>query len=271
VSASAPAPATTPVLRTRGLTRRFGGLVAVGGVDLELTPGRLLGVIGPNGAGKSTLINLITGHLKPTTGTVEVDGRNLTGARPWRVAHAGVARTFQIVKPFRGMTVVDNVVVAVLHERGGHRRLGDARQEAERVLERVGLAARAGASPAELTVADARRLELAKALALRPRALLLDEVLAGLRPAEIDPALELIDGLRSDGLALLMVEHLVRAIAAVSDEILVLHHGEVLTRGPARQVLADPRVVEAYLGSRYAARNTGGSVPAPRRPPEEQP
>jgi branched-chain amino acid transport system ATP-binding protein len=246
----------TAVLRTQGLTRRFGGLVAVGGVDLELTAGRLLGVIGPNGAGKSTLINLITGHLKPSAGTVEVGGRDLTGARPWRVAHAGVARTFQIVKPFRGMSVLDNVVVAVLHGPGGRgRRLAAARAEAVEVLDRVGLAGRASASPAELTVADARRLELAKALALRPTALLLDEVLAGLRPAEIEPALELIDGLRRDGLALLMVEHLVRAIAAVSDEVLVLHHGEVLTRGPAQQVLADDRVVEAYLGSRYARRH----------------
>jgi branched-chain amino acid transport system ATP-binding protein len=252
------------VLRTRGLSRRFGGLLAVTGVDLDLTAGRLLGVIGPNGAGKSTLINLITGHLKPTSGTVEVDGRDLTGARPWRVAHAGVARTFQIVKPFRGMTVVDNVVVAVLHERGARRRLGAARATAMQVLDRVGLAARADASPAELSVADARRLELAKALALRPRALLLDEVLAGLRPAEIEPALELIDRLRRDGLALLMVEHLVRAIAAVSDEILVLHHGEVLTRGPADRVLADSRVVEAYLGSRYATRHQATGVPRPR-------
>ncbi|HEX6499180.1 MAG TPA: ABC transporter ATP-binding protein [Micromonosporaceae bacterium] len=244
------------ILAARKLSRQFGGLRAVADVDLDLYPGKLLGVIGPNGAGKSTLINLLTGHLRPTTGQVVIDGRDLTGARPWRIAHAGVARTFQIVKPFRGMTVLDNVVVAEVFGPGGiGRRLGGARRAALEVLDRVGLADRADAAPAELSVADARRLELAKALALRPRVLLLDEVLAGLRPAEIEPALRLIDGLRADGLALLMVEHIVQAIAAISDEVLVLHHGEVLTRGPARQVLADERVVEAYLGTRYAARN----------------
>jgi branched-chain amino acid transport system ATP-binding protein len=252
------------LLEARSLSRRFGGLMAVAGVDLRLEPGRLLGVIGPNGAGKSTLINLLTGHLKPTTGRVLVDGRDLTGARPWRIAHAGVARTFQIVKPFRGMTVADNVIVAVLFGAGharpgrpGAGRLRAARRSALEVLETVGLAGRAGANPAELSVADARRLELAKALALRPRVLLLDEVLAGLRPTEIGPALALIDGLRRDGLALLMVEHVVRAIAEVSDEVLVLHHGEVLTRGPAGEVLTDQRVIEAYLGARYAEKNRG--------------
>jgi branched-chain amino acid transport system ATP-binding protein len=252
-------------LSARGLSRRFGGVTALRGVDLDLHPGQLLGVIGPNGAGKSTLVNLLTGHLRPTTGRVEVAGRDLTGARPWRIAHAGVARTFQIVKPFRGMTVADNVVVAVLFGHGrlrmlrgsgrlGPGRLGSARQLALEVLDRVGLAGRAGANPAELSVADAHRLELAKALALRPTVLLLDEVLAGLRPAEIEPALALIDGLRREGLALLMVEHVVRAISAVSDEVLVLHHGEVLTRGSAAEVLADERVIAAYLGTRYGAR-----------------
>jgi branched-chain amino acid transport system ATP-binding protein len=185
-----------------------------------------------------------------------VDGSDLTGARPWRVAHAGVARTFQIVKPFRGMTVLDNVTVGALFGPGGSRHtLGTARQQAREALDRVGLSGKENLPPAELSVADARRLELAKALALRPRVLLLDEVLAGLRPGEIGPALELIDSLRRDGLALLMVEHVMHAIAAVSDEVLVLHHGEVLTTGRSDAVLSDPRVIEAYLGRRYAARS----------------
>jgi branched-chain amino acid transport system ATP-binding protein len=238
-------------LTARNLSRRFGGLVAVGGVDLDLRPGQILGVIGPNGAGKSTLINLLTGHLKPTTGEVHIAGRDYTGARPWRIAHAGVARTFQIVKPFRGMTVADNVAVAGMYGPGRIRRPAVARQAAIAVLDRVGLAGKAALHPAELSVADARRLELAKALALKPTVLLLDEVLAGLRRAEIDPALELIESLRAEGLALMMVEHLVHAISAVSTEVLVLHHGVVLTRGPAARVLADERVVEAYLGTRY--------------------
>ena len=242
------------LLEARNLSRRFGGLLAVSGVDLDLVPGRLLGVIGPIGAGKSTMINLLTGQLKPTTGTVRVDGRDLTGARPWRIAHSGVARTFQIVKPFRGMTVLDNVALAGLYGPNRIRRPATARRSAREVLDRVGLGGKGDLTPGELSVADARRLELAKALALRPKVLLLDEVLAGLRPAEIDPALQLIAGLRDEGLALLMVEHLVHAIAAVSDEVLVLHHGQVLARGPAGDVLADDRVIEAYLGARYAAR-----------------
>jgi branched-chain amino acid transport system ATP-binding protein len=242
------------VLVARNLSRRFGGLLAVGGVDLDLRPGQVLGVIGPNGAGKSTLINLLTGGLKPTTGTVHIDGRDYTGARPWRVAHAGVARTFQIVKPFRGMTVIDNVTLAALYGPARLRWPASARKAASHALERVGLAGREGLRPSELSVADARRLELARALALRPRVLLLDEVLAGLRPAEIGPALDLIRALRDEGLAVLMVEHVVHAITAVSDEVLVLHHGQALTRGPADEVLADARVIEAYLGTRYATR-----------------
>jgi branched-chain amino acid transport system ATP-binding protein len=244
-----------PRLRAEWLTKRFGGLQAVSGVTLELHAGKLLGVIGPNGAGKSTLINLLTGHLKPTRGTVVIDGLDMTGARPWRIAHTGVARTFQIVKPFRGMTVLDNVTVGALFgPKGSRQPLRTARLHAAEALKRVGLAGKEDLPPAELSVADARRLELAKALALRPRVLLLDEVLAGLRPGEIGPALDLIDSLRRDGLALLMVEHVMQAIAAVSDDVLVLHHGEVLTTGRPETVLSDPRVIEAYLGHRYAQR-----------------
>jgi branched-chain amino acid transport system ATP-binding protein len=211
------------------------------------------------------MINLLTGHIRPTTGRVLVDGRDLTAARPWRLAHAGVARTFQIVKPFRGMTVTDNVAVAALFAariNGVRHSVAAARRAAVETLERVGLAGSGELSPAELSVADARRLELAKALALRPRVLLLDEVLAGLRPGEIDPALELIDSLRRDGLALMMVEHVMHAIAAISDDVLVLHHGEVLTTGRPATVLSDERVIEAYLGSRFAklASESGGSV-----------
>jgi branched-chain amino acid transport system ATP-binding protein len=248
---------TMPRLAAHGLSKRFGGLHAVSQVNLELVAGHLLGVIGPNGAGKSTLINLLTGHLRPTAGQVLVDARDVTGVPPWRLAHAGIARTFQIVKPFRGMTVADNVAVAALFGPGfgGVRRsLSGARADAVEILERVGLGGKAARSPAELSTADARRLELAKALALKPRVLLLDEVLAGLRPAEIDPALELIATLRAEGLALLMVEHVVHAIAAISDDILVLHHGQVLTHGKPTAVLSDSRVIEAYLGARYAAR-----------------
>jgi branched-chain amino acid transport system ATP-binding protein len=256
---------SAPLMAASKLSRRFGGLVAVNEVDLELTPGRLLGVIGANGAGKSTLINLLTGQLAPSSGRVLIDGNDFTGARPWRIAHAGVARTFQIVKPFRGMSVVENVMLGELFGKSGDARPAVARRAALEVLERVGLAGKGELNPAELSVADARRLELARALALRPRVLLLDEVLAGLRPAEIQPAVELIAELRKQGLALLMVEHVVHAIAAVADELLVLHHGQVLTRGPASEVLRDERVISAYLGKRFAARQSARAA-AERQP-----
>jgi branched-chain amino acid transport system ATP-binding protein len=273
---------TAPILAARGLSKRFGGLRAAHAVDLDLYPGQILGVIGPNGAGKSTLVNLLTGHLRPNAGTVLLAGRDVTGARPWHIAQAGVARTFQIVKPFRGMTVAENVTVAGLYgtripdadrrdpttgRRGRTtqwrglfaRRRGPSavRRDALATLDRVGLADKADLAPAELSVADARRLELARALALRPRVLLLDEVLAGLRPGEISPALELIGSLRRDGLALLMVEHVVQAISAVCDQVLVLHQGEVLTTGAPAAVLSDQRVIAVYLGARFTRQADG--------------
>ncbi|HEV7828973.1 MAG TPA: ATP-binding cassette domain-containing protein [Pseudonocardiaceae bacterium] len=241
----------TPLLETRALTRRFGALQALSSMSLSVRPGTILGVIGPNGAGKSTLINVITGHLRPTAGTVLIDGTDLTGAPPWRIAHAGVARTFQIVKPFRGLTVRENVAISAMY---GHARAATKRTAFERadgVLESLALAQLGRRSPAELSVGDARRLELARALAARPRLLLLDEVMAGLRAAEVETMVALIRSLRADGVTLLVVEHVIKAIAAVSDEICVLHHGEVLTRGAPQAVLSDPRVIQAYLGNRY--------------------
>lgn len=243
-----------PLLETQGLTRRFGGLAAVDDVTFDVATGTTLGVIGPNGAGKSTFINLVTGHIAPSRGRVLIDGRDMTGAKPWQIAHAGVARTFQIVKPFRGMTVRENVAVAQLYGRGRVKTTSAAMTSAEEVLERVGLADKATASPGELAVADVRRLELAKALALRPRLLLLDEAMAGLRHSEIDASLELINTLKAEGMTIVVVEHVMKAILAVSDEVLVLHQGKVLTRGQPREVLADERVIKAYLGESYARR-----------------
>jgi branched-chain amino acid transport system ATP-binding protein len=240
------------MLETCGLTRRFGMLRAVSDVSLSVQPGTVLGVIGPNGAGKSTLINLITGHLRPSAGIVLIDGTDLTGAPPWRIAHAGVARTFQIVKPFRGMTVRENVAISAMYGQAAPVAKRVAFALADDVLGRLALAALAARNPAELPVGDARRLELARALAARPRLLLLDEVMAGLRAAEIETMVALIRTLREEGVTVLAVEHVIKAIAAISDEICVLHHGEVLTRGAPQAVLSDPRVIQAYLGSRYA-------------------
>jgi branched-chain amino acid transport system ATP-binding protein len=245
------APGKDPMLETRALTRRFGALRALSSVSLSVQPGTILGVIGPNGAGKSTLINVITGHLRPTAGTVLIDGTDLTGAAPWRIAHAGVARTFQIVKPFRGLTVRENVAISAMY---GHARAATKRgafERADGVLESLALTPLARRGPAELSVGDARRLELARALAARPRLLLLDEVMAGLRAAEVETMVGLIKSLRADGVTVLVVEHMIKVIAAVSDEICVLHHGEVLTCGAPQAVLSDPQVIKAYLGTRY--------------------
>jgi branched-chain amino acid transport system ATP-binding protein len=244
----------TPVLETRGLGRRFGGLKAVDNVSFAVPAGHVLGVIGPNGAGKSTFIDLVTGHLRPSAGRVFVDGQDVTGARPWKIAKARVARTFQIVKPFRGMTVAQNVALGILYGPDGGGGMSHALAAADEVLERVGLLAARDRSPGELSVADARRLELAKALAMRPRLLLLDEVMAGLRANEIQPSLALINELKAEGMTILVVEHVMKAILAVSDSVLVLHQGRVLTQGAPREVLSDDRVIEAYLGHRYARR-----------------
>ena len=248
-----------PVLETRGLGRRFGGLQAVSDVSFSVPAGQVLGVIGPNGAGKSTFINLVTGHTKPTEGRVLIEGKDLTGARPWVIAQAGVARTFQIVKPFRGMSVRENVAVGILYGSNRTNVMSKALKAAEEVLEEVGMAGLGDRPPGELSVADARRLEFAKALALRPRLLLLDEVMAGLRHSEIEPSLELIRKLKARGITIIVVEHVMKAILAVSDQVLVLHQGKVLTSGDPRDVLSDPRVIEAYLGHRYARRREGES------------
>jgi branched-chain amino acid transport system ATP-binding protein len=253
----APQPtAADPILQVRNLSKRFGGLWAVRDVSFAVAEGQILGIIGPNGAGKSTLINLITGHLRPTSGQVLINGDDVTGSRPWVIAHDRVARTFQIVKPFRGLTVRENVAIGAMHGNERDRSVRDALATADRVLDLVGIAQHAGAAPSQLSVADARRLELAKALACRPRLLLIDEVMAGLRQKEIEAAVELIHKLRDSGISIVAVEHVMKAIVAISDRVLVLHHGSVLTEGSPQEVLGDQRVIEAYLGHRYVKRRS---------------
>jgi branched-chain amino acid transport system ATP-binding protein len=244
------------ILEVRNLARRFGGVWAVRDVSFSVADGEVLGIIGPNGAGKTTLINLITGHLRPSGGEVLIGGSDVTGRRPWVIAHDGVARTFQIVKPFRGLTVRENVAIGAMHGNHRDRTVGEALATADRLLELVGLGSRANAAPSELSVADARRLELAKALASRPRLLFLDEVMAGLREQEIEAAVDLIHQLRDGGITIVAVEHVMRAIVSISDRILVLHQGSILTSGTAGEVLADQRVIEAYLGHRFARRRS---------------
>ncbi len=234
-------------------------------MSLTLEPGTVLGLIGPNGAGKSTLLNLMSGCERPTAGRLSVDGRDLTGARPWAFARAGVARTFQIGKPFRRLTVAENVTTGALYGAEPERRRAAARARCEAVLERVGLADRAGARVAELPVAAVRRLELARALAQQPRLLFLDELLAGLRAADITALLDLIRSVRDDGVAVVFVEHVVRAVFAVSDTVVVLDQGRILAEGAPDEIAADERVIGAYLGRRHAERHR--TTPEPGAPP----
>jgi branched-chain amino acid transport system ATP-binding protein len=242
------------LLQTKELTVRFGGLEALSNVSLEVEEGSIVGLIGPNGAGKTTLVNVITGSIAPSKGRVMVGDADVTGRKPWEVAKAGVARTFQIVKPFRGMTVRENVAIGAMFGPGSASSLKESLDSADAVLERVDLTDRAEALPGELPVADNKKLELAKALAMKPRLLFLDEVMAGLRPAEIELSVALVRSLRDDGLTIVVIEHVMKAIMAVSDVVAVLHEGKELARGSPEEIAGDDRVIEAYLGERYARR-----------------
>ena len=248
----------TALLELDGVTRRFGGLSAVEGVNLAIETGEILGLIGPNGAGKTTLINLITGVHPANAGRVRFDGQDITRLQPHRIARLGLARTFQIVQPFPKMTVLENAAAGALFagRAGGVR---EAHAMARQHLEFTGLAHRAERPAAMLTLASRKRLELAKGLAMKPRLLMLDEVNAGLNPAEIAQALDLIRKIASLGVTIIVIEHLMKVVLSISHRLAVLHHGQLIAHGAPREVVSDKRVIEAYLGSKYAAANPGGA------------
>ena len=236
------------LLEVVDLRKRFGGLHAVAGVSFEMAAGEIVGLIGPNGAGKTTLFHLISGFAAPDRGEIRFEGATTRGLRPHEICRRGLARTFQIVKPFQGLTVLENVRVGALARTPT---FGAATRTAREVLALVGLEDRADRTARGLTLADRKRLELARALATEPRLLLLDEVMAGLTPTETERIIEICRAINARGIAILLIEHVMRAVMALSRRVVVLSQGQVLAAGTPDAIARDPRVVEAYLGESY--------------------
>lgn len=243
----------TPILQVDGVTKRFGGLTVLRSVRFDVPEGSIIGLIGPNGSGKTTMFNVITGYLQPEAGRVVFQGGTITGWQPHQIARAGIARTFQLVRPFAGLSTTDNVATAVLYGRG-ERNVAAARREARRWLAFAGLANALDAPVASLTLAGKKRLELARALATGPNLLLLDEVFAGLNPAECDRAVDLVRRIRDElGLTVLLVEHVIKVVMHLCERVVVLGFGETIAEGLPASIQAHPDVRRVYLGEGYDA------------------
>ncbi len=240
----------TSLLEVRNLSRSFGGLVAVNDVSFALEARSITALIGPNGAGKTTCFNLVAGAMRPTSGQVFFEGRSIENTPPEIVCRIGIARTFQIVRPMRDMSVLENAMVGAF---SWTKNVNEARSKAYDSLESVGLAGKADARTDQLTLPDRKMLEMAKALSTRPKLLLLDEVMAGLRPTEAAGVVRVLQKLADGGLTILLVEHVMRIVMEIASSVVVLHHGAKIAEGSPREVVADPRVLESYLGTGFHA------------------
>ncbi len=236
----------TDLLAVDGISKSFRGLRAVSQASLRVPQGGIVSLIGPNGAGKTTCFNMIAGMFSPDEGHISFDGRSIAGLRPDQICHAGIGRTFQIVKPFKELTALENVIVGALRNETSTRA---ARKKAEAVLDQLGMLDKRNQPAAQLTLPERKRLEVARALATDPKLLLLDEVMAGLRPTETDQMVAVFRELNAkQGLTILLIEHVMRAVMALSQHVVVLHHGQVIADGAPEQVVRDPAVLECYLG-----------------------
>lgn len=249
----------TALLKLTNVSRKFGGLLALDDVSLSLTEGEVIGLIGPNGAGKTTFVNVVTGVLKPTSGSILFRGKHVDGLRPDLIARAGIARTFQIVQPFPRMTVRENVAAAALFA-GGSGTRSDAAAAADEHLLFCGLTREADKLAGSLSLAGRKRLELAKSLAANPKLLMLDEVNAGLNASEIEDALGLIAAIAARGITVLLIEHLMKVVSQSCSRLVVLHQGRLIADGPTQSVMQNESVIEAYLGRRYAEAQRGAGI-----------